>query len=191
MSKFKKGDLVKVKKTGEILIVKWSDEYDIECILPDGSASAIFRLGQVEEYNGDMSEIDMDDSIEYLPGDRIPIKESSGSKALRYNEGKPKWSLVDFKSLEPMVRVLEYGVDKYTIRDEDGNITRDGRDQWKEGHDLQEILDSAMRHLIAIIDGEEFDHESGLDHMGHLMCNAMFYIYNKNNLKFKKSKSNE
>ena len=29
-------------------------------------------------------------------------------KALRYNEGKPQWSLIDFDSLEPMVRVLEY-----------------------------------------------------------------------------------
>ena len=31
----------------------------------------------------------------------------------RYNTGKIQWSLVDFDSLEPMVRVLEFGAKKY------------------------------------------------------------------------------
>lgn len=35
-------------------------------------------------------------------------------RAKRYNDGKLKWSLVDFESLEPMVRVLEFGAKKYT-----------------------------------------------------------------------------
>ena len=34
-------------------------------------------------------------------------------QALRYNQGKVQWSLVDYKSIEPMVRVLEYGCKKY------------------------------------------------------------------------------
>ena len=34
-------------------------------------------------------------------------------KALRYNKGKLKWSLVHYKSLAPMVRVLEFGALKY------------------------------------------------------------------------------
>ena len=34
-------------------------------------------------------------------------------KALRHNTGKLKWGLVDFKSLEPMVEVLEFGAKKY------------------------------------------------------------------------------
>lgn len=36
------------------------------------------------------------------------------SKADRFNSGKLKWSLVDFKSLEPLVRILEYGAEKYS-----------------------------------------------------------------------------
>jgi hypothetical protein len=31
-------------------------------------------------------------------------------RALRYNEGKLNWGLVDFKCLEPMVKVLEYSL---------------------------------------------------------------------------------
>lgn len=30
-------------------------------------------------------------------------------QAIRYNTGKRRWTLVDFKSLESMVEVLEYG----------------------------------------------------------------------------------
>ena len=39
----------------------------------------------------------------------------------RFNAGKLQWSMVDFKSLEDMVRVLEFGAKKYS------------RDNWKKG----------------------------------------------------------
>ncbi len=83
----------------------------------------------------------------------------------RYNEGKIKWSLVDFKSIESLPRVLEFGAKKYS------------RDQWKKGLDKKEILESSMRHLTAIMDGEENDPESGLPHSGHIYANTMFYEY--------------
>jgi hypothetical protein len=91
-------------------------------------------------------------------------------KADRYNEGKPKWSLVHFESLIPMVRVLEKGAEKYSI------------DNWKKDMELSEIQNSMMRHLAAIMDGETHDKETGELHMGHIMSNAMFwnYHYNKN-----------
>lgn len=89
-------------------------------------------------------------------------------KGDRYNEGKPKWSLVHFGSLVPMIRVLEFGAEKYSP------------DNWKKGLDLKEILESMQRHLAALMDGEEFDSESGISHMGHIQCNAMFYNYHKN-----------
>ena len=34
-------------------------------------------------------------------------------KGSRFNQGKLRWSLVHFKSLEPLVRVLEFGAKKY------------------------------------------------------------------------------
>jgi len=91
--------------------------------------------------------------------------------ALRYNDGKLQWSLVHFKSLEPMVRVLEYGSKKYTV----GEVS--GADNWKKGLDKKEILESMMRHLTAIMDGEKTDSESGISHIGHIQCNCMFYDY--------------
>lgn len=93
--------------------------------------------------------------------------------SLRYNQGKPQWSLVDFKSLEPMVRVMEYGAKKYA------------RENWKKGLDLNQILESLSRHLFALMSGEIVDSESGQEHIGHIMANAMFwqYHYEKNKQK--------
>lgn len=84
---------------------------------------------------------------------------------LRFNSGKPRWSLVHYKSLEPMIRVLEYGAEKY----DDFN--------WAKGLVPREILECMQRHLAALMDGEELDKESQLYHIGHVMCNAMFYSY--------------
>lgn len=149
---------------------------------------------------------------------------------LRYNKGKLRWSLVDFKSLEPMVRVLEYGAHKYSVfsiklaysgglggsgrvggvilnpatqitvlrhpfvddsrmqvkgseitpeelAKQEYSIVSSGDNNWKGGLKKQEVLECAMRHLTALMDGEEIDPESGQSHMGHVMCNAMFYNY--------------
>jgi hypothetical protein len=90
-------------------------------------------------------------------------------KALRYNENKRRWSLVDFDSLEGMVKVLEYGSQKYS----DNN--------WKKGLKTTEIAESLMRHLFAWLRGEDNDPESGLPHTGHILCNAMFLAYMEKN----------
>lgn len=84
------------------------------------------------------------------------------TKADRYNTGKPKFSLIDLQSLEPMVAVLEYGTLKYA------------RDNWKKGLPITEIMDSMMHHQAALLRGEDYDPESGLPHVGHILCNAMF-----------------
>jgi len=85
--------------------------------------------------------------------------------AIRHNDGKLQWSLVDFDSLEDMVRVLEYGAKKYS------------RDNWKKGLKTNEIFESLMRHMVAYMRGEDIDPESGLPHTGHILCNAMFLSY--------------
>lgn len=93
------------------------------------------------------------------------MENNTEEKGLRYNDNKPKWSLVHFQSLLPMVRVLEKGAIKYSP------------ENWKKGLGKKEILESAMRHLTAMMDGELNDAETGLPHAGHVMCNMMFYNY--------------
>lgn len=86
-------------------------------------------------------------------------------QADRYNENKLKWSLVDFKSLEPLVRVLEYGCIKYS------------RNNWKKGLPASETMESMVRHCFKLMGGELTDSESGISHIGHIMANAMFLEY--------------
>ena len=93
-------------------------------------------------------------------------------KALRYNENKVEWSLVDWKSLEPMVKVLMYGAEKYEI------------DNWKKGQDLRSLSSCLMRHLVAFMGGEDIDPESGESHLGHILCNAMFMVYSQSHYKW-------
>jgi hypothetical protein len=83
-------------------------------------------------------------------------------RADRKNDGKPQLSYVDLKSLEPCARALEYGANKYS------------RNNWKKGQPASQILDSLMRHISALQDGEEVDAESGLPHIAHIQANAMF-----------------
>lgn len=103
--------------------------------------------------------------------------ENNEEKGLRYNEGKRKWSLVDFKALEPMVEVLEYGAHKYTVRDDKGAVLRTGANNWKKGMPVTEICESMLRHTYALLRGEIKDPESQLQHIGHILCNAQFISY--------------
>ena len=95
----------------------------------------------------------------------ITEKNTDEMQALRYNQGKVEWSLVDFKSLEPMVRVLEYGVKKYA------------RNNWKKGMPATQIIESMLRHTFKLLEGELVDPESGIEHIGHIQCNALFLSY--------------
>jgi hypothetical protein len=89
----------------------------------------------------------------------------TAEQALRYNQGKPQWSLIDFDSLEGLVHVLEYGARKYS------------KDNWKKGMPVTQVSESLMRHLFAFLRGDDIDPESGCRHISHVMCNAMFLEY--------------
>ena len=93
------------------------------------------------------------------------------SQGDRYNNGKPKWSLVPQSSLLPMVRVLEFGATKY----EPFN--------WTKGLSITEICESLKRHLDAFMEGEDNDSDSGLSHIGHIQCNALFLSWMMENRK--------
>lgn len=106
--------------------------------------------------------------------DCFEVLKEEPSQSIRFNEGKLDWSQVHFKSLEPMVRVLMYGASKYPDNGEMKN--------WMNKMERNNPLNSAMRHLTSLMDGEELD-ESGESHAAHVMANMMFYIYhfvNKN-----------
>jgi hypothetical protein len=83
-------------------------------------------------------------------------------EAMRNNQGKLEWSLVDFESLEPLVEVLMFGAEKYDAHN------------WKKGMPVTKVCESMLRHTFAFMNGQDLDEESKLSHIGHIMCNAMF-----------------
>ncbi len=84
------------------------------------------------------------------------------NKAERYNAGKPELSYLDLTCFIPAAQVLAFGAAKYE------------RDNWRKGFPLTKLLDSMLRHIAALQRGELLDPESGLPHIGHIQCNAMF-----------------
>ncbi len=90
---------------------------------------------------------------------------------IRENEGKPRWSLVDFESFESMVKVLEQGAEKY------------GKYNWQKGLKVTETAESLLRHIFSFLAGNDIDADSGLEHIGHIQANAMFLGYMMKNRK--------
>lgn len=91
-------------------------------------------------------------------------------ETLRYNEWKVDWTLVDFPSIESLPKVLAYGAGKYE------------RDNWKLGWDkatTECFIGCAMRHMVAMMNWEMVDEESGELHSGHVMANMMFINYHE------------
>jgi len=73
--------------------------------------------------------------------------------------------LIDGEALEELARVLDFGARKYA------------ENNWRKGLKLSRLLAASMRHLVAIMRGETYDQETGLQHAAHLMCCAMFLIW--------------
>lgn len=89
---------------------------------------------------------------------------------MKNDEGKLQWSLIPFKQLEPVVKVLEEGVKKY------------GRENWKTV-EKRRFKDALLRHVLSYIGGEEVDAEDGLSALAHIICNCLFLEYLQNNEK--------
>ena len=81
----------------------------------------------------------------------------------KLDQNKPQWSLLPFKQLEDVVKVLTAGVSKYAPYN------------WVHVPNAKERYFSAcMRHLSAWKQGEQYDPETKLPHLSHAICCLLF-----------------
>jgi hypothetical protein len=86
-------------------------------------------------------------------------------RSLRYNSGKPDYSLIPIAAMQEAAKVLEYGASKYE------------RDNWKRPTHWSVSFACLQRHLAAWQSGEDLDPESGRNHLGHAMCNILQMLH--------------
>jgi len=72
--------------------------------------------------------------------------------------------------------VYTVGAEKYTDRDENGNITYNGANNWRLGMSWMSILDSTFRHIEAYTLGEDLDSETQCHHLAHALWNVYALI---------------
>lgn len=79
----------------------------------------------------------------------------------RNDQGKVRYELIPTHLLESTANVFDFGARKYSSWN------------WLAGMPWSKVIGCMKRHLAAIERGEDIDPESGLPHIGHLMCNAL------------------
>jgi hypothetical protein len=95
--------------------------------------------------------------------DKLRRDDTVGMKA---DLGKRDWSLMPWSALEEVVKVLEFGAKKYAPNN------------WKYVVPAKyRYKNACMRHLTAYMEGKEIDNETGLSHMAHVACNALFLLF--------------
>jgi hypothetical protein len=87
---------------------------------------------------------------------------------VRKNAGKPKLSkcLLMPEALSGLESVLVFGEEKYDAAE---------RKSWM-AYKPDEVMDSLLRHLMAVKNGEDQDPESGLPHVHHALFNAAVLV---------------
>jgi len=92
-----------------------------------------------------------------------PVTEQAGAK---HDQGKLRWTLLPWDAIEQVVRILEFGVRKYS---EGGWMTVPNA--------RRRYLDALIRHAVAYAAGEREDADSKLPTMAHVACNALFLLW--------------
>jgi Domain of unknown function (DUF5664) len=84
---------------------------------------------------------------------------------IKHDSSKLRYELTDPLAIQGLVRVLDFGAQKYAV------------DNWRKGFPYSRLISSLERHLAAFKSGEDTDPESGLPHIDHIGANWMFLSF--------------
>lgn len=116
------------------------------------------KLGGVVDELGNALYIDENgDALAKVNG----ISKDQSAKA---DKGKLELSLVNTELVKAVAEVRMYGTEKYG-----------DSENWRKV-EPKRYVDALYRHLLAYIEGDEVDEESGLSHLAHMACNLSFLL---------------
>lgn len=83
----------------------------------------------------------------------------------KLDSDKPRFSLIPQGTLQPVIRVLEFGAKKYS------------ENNWRNVENARtRYFDAAHRHLDAWWNGQQVDSETNESHLAHAICCLMFLL---------------
>ncbi len=97
----------------------------------------------------------------HIPDD-IKLRMHNMEEFVKYDNGKPKHSLLPSGIMNGVLNVMGFGAQKYE------------KDNWKKCENMSTWYDGCHRHLEQFWEGMDLDEESGLSHIDHAMCNLVF-----------------
>lgn len=96
-----------------------------------------------------------------------PIEEKK-EQGLKFDSQKVRMELLPLKAVYEVAKVMTYGAEKYAA------------DNWKLLDDFDRRYKGALlRHMVDEECQGDFDEESGLLHLAHEACNALFRLHKK------------
>jgi hypothetical protein len=97
-------------------------------------------------------------------GDWSALETTDADQSAKADKGKLELSLVNTQLVKAVAEVRMYGTEKYG-----------DSENWRKG-EPKRYVDALYRHLLAYIEGNEVDEESGLSHLAHMACNLSFLL---------------
>lgn len=96
-----------------------------------------------------------------------PSQGTTQAKAKTFDEGKPPLACLPPEGMRAVARVQAYGHVKY------GDFSN-----YRKGLEISRNASCAIRHIMAVMDGEDLDPESGEHHFAHACARLMFALQN-------------
>ncbi len=146
-------------------IESWPDEAIPPCEWRHANQPDFVDISSIS-YSDSQSSTIMEDTFKVSAGQEAKhMKIDVVRDCLKHDINKYRWDLLPIYPIEAIIRVLEYGADKY------------GAENWR-GLRSQEnrLYAAALRHLTAWKKGEKTDSESGLSHLAHCAANLVFML---------------
>ena len=116
------------------------------------------KIGGVVDENGKVLYIDEEGEVSAKAETRDTDQSAKADK------GKLELSLVNPELVKAVAEVRMYGTEKYG-----------DSENWRKV-EPKRYVDALYRHLLAYIEGNEVDEESGLSHLAHMACNISFLL---------------